>query len=322
MSQTAASETASNEDSKSASDQPTPETLNPAGIASTSQPASSIDEASTRGAFSGEAVTSAEANLAQLDHDLESLERLELSGEAEQPQDEQSPWPADFQLSVVIPVYNEEATIEIVIDRIRALKVPKEVVIVDDCSTDGTRFILERFEKEPNFHIIYSPTNRGKGAALRAGFAQAAGDVVVVQDADLEYDPKDIPGLLGPIIEDEADVVYGSRFLGDGTRDQSWIHRLGNGILTWGSNRTTGLKLTDMETCYKAFRREAIRSVRLEQDRFGFEPEVTAKLARRGFRFAEAPIDYDARGYDEGKKIGIRDLFNAIYCIWRYGHQE
>jgi glycosyltransferase involved in cell wall biosynthesis len=271
---------------------------------------------------SQEAARSVESSLTQLDQGLELLEQID-----QQPGDtggaaDVSPWPTDFKLSIVIPVYNEQATVEIVIDRVRALDVPKEVVIVDDCSTDGTQYILERFEKEPDFHIIFSPTNRGKGAALRAGFAQAAGDIIIVQDADLEYDPQDIPGLLQPILRDEADVVYGSRFLGERKSHQSRLHRIGNRLLTWASNRTTGLKLTDMETCYKAFRREAIRGVRLEQDRFGFEPEVTAKLARRGFRFTETPIGYDARGYDEGKKIGLRDLFNALYCIWRYGHQE
>lgn len=231
-------------------------------------------------------------------------------------------YPPGFLLSVVIPVFNEERTLETLIERVRAIDVPKEIVIVDDHSSDGTRRILSRYEQESNIHVIAKPTNQGKGAALRTGFAQACGDVIVIQDADLEYHPDDIPALLEPILHDEADVVYGSRFLEKDRGDRSRIHRWGNRLLTWASNRTTGLQLTDMETCYKAFRREAIRAVALEQDRFGFEPEVTAKLARRGYRFVEVPIQYDARGYDEGKKIGIRDLLNAFFCIWRYGHHE
>ena len=145
------------------------------------------------------------------------------------------------------------------------------------------------------------------------------GDLVVVQDADLEYDPRDIPRLIQPLLRKEADVVYGSRFIGDEQQDESWVHRTGNAILTGASNLFSGLKLTDMETCYKAFNREVIQAIRIEQDRFGIEPEITAKLARRGYRFTEVPISYDSRGYDEGKKIGVKDLINAIYCIGRYG---
>ena len=231
-------------------------------------------------------------------------------------------YPPGFLLSVVIPVFNEERTLQTIVERVRALKIPLEIVIVDDHSSDGTRQILSQLERDSDIHVIAKPKNQGKGAALRTGFAQACGDIIVIQDADLEYHPDDIPALLQPILNDEADVVYGSRFLDKKKGDRSRIHRWGNRLLTWASNRTTGLKLTDMETCYKAFRRESIRAVVLEQDRFGFEPEVTAKLARRGFRFIEVPIRYDARGYDEGKKIGIRDLVNACFCIWRYGHHE
>ncbi len=233
-----------------------------------------------------------------------------------------SQYPPGFFVSVVIPVYNEVATIGEVIRRVEEAPFPKEIVVVDDHSSDGTQNELRRLEANPQLHVIYKPVNAGKGAALRTGFQQAAGAVIVIQDADLEYDPADIASLLGPILNDEADVVYGSRFLGDQPQDPSWIHRLGNALLTRSSNWTTGLKLTDMETCYKAFRRDALRGLPLEQDRFGFEPEVTAKLARRGYRFEERPIRYEARSYRDGKKIGIKDLFNALYCIWRYGYGE
>ncbi len=227
--------------------------------------------------------------------------------------------PADFKLSVIIPVFNEESTIAEIIGRVSLLPVAKEIILVDDFSTDGTRGFLRRIEQIPDIKIVFKSKNEGKGAALRTGFEQATGDIVIVQDADLEYDPRDIPPLLKPILEGNADVVYGSRFLGDRPQDPSMIHRWGNGLLTGASNWFTGLALTDMETCYKAFRREAIQSVGIAQNRFGFEPEVTAKLARRGYHIEEVPITYKARGYEEGKKIGVKDLFNALYCIVRYG---
>jgi glycosyltransferase involved in cell wall biosynthesis len=157
---------------------------------------------------------------------------------------------------------------------------------------------------------------------LRTGFAAATGDVVVVQDADLEYDPRDFPHLLRPILAGEADVVYGSRFLGGARQDPSWLHRFGNGLLTGASNLFTGWQLTDMETCYKAFRRDMLRGIEIRQNRFGFEPEITAKLARRGARLREVPISYQGRGYEEGKKIGMRDALNAFYCIVRYGLRD
>ncbi len=278
-----------------------------------------------------------ESNFPAVDHeakaDRETLNRVDLSlDELDQLSDllgvegdyEVDPLdfelPADFKLSVIIPVYNEQATIYKILDRVNSLPLPKEIIVVDDRSTDGTRRMLNRLEAcSDDLRIIYKPQNEGKGAALRTGFEQATGDIVVVQDADLEYDPRDIPPLLKPIIDDEADIVYGSRFLGDEPQDPSWIHRLGNGTLTAASNLFTRLRLTDMETCYKAFRRDVIQSVEIKQNRFGFEPEVTAKLARRKHRFVERPITYDARGYDEGKKIGVKDLFNALYCIVRYG---
>ena len=229
----------------------------------------------------------------------------------------------DYLLSIVIPVYNEEATVARVVSRVAALPLNSEIVIVDDCSTDGTRAILERVADLPKVQVISKDKNAGKGAALRTGFEHATGDFIIVQDADLEYDPRDIPPIIQPLLRGEADVVYGSRFIGDVMHDKSFVHRLGNAVLTQASNLFSGLNLTDMETCYKAFTREAMQAVRIEQDRFGIEPEITAKLARLGFRFKEVPISfYESRGYDEGKKIGIKDLFNAFWCIGRYGFND
>jgi glycosyltransferase involved in cell wall biosynthesis len=225
----------------------------------------------------------------------------------------------DYLLSIVIPVYNEINTVGRVISRIAALPLNTEIVIVDDCSTDGTREVLEELLGLSGDMLILKDEHAGKGAALRTGFQETTGDFVVVQDADLEYDPRDIPQLIQPLLKDEADIVYGSRFIGAEHQDKSWIHRLGNAILTQSSNLFSGLKLTDMETCYKAFSRQAIRDIEIDQNRFGIEPELTAKLARRGYRFTEVPISYQSRGYDEGKKIGFRDLLNAFYCIGRYG---
>jgi glycosyltransferase involved in cell wall biosynthesis len=282
------------------------------------------------------------APAAERDGDLERVERsldeLELLTE-EAARDEayvapplDYPLPTGFLLSVVIPVYNEEATIERVISRLRALPIPLELVIVDDHSTDGTRELLRRYENDADVRIVYKPQNEGKGAALRTGFSEARGDVVVVQDADLEYDPRDLVRLIRPIVEDRGDVVFGSRYLDDRNeseefrrrrqRDFSLLHRLGNGVLTCASNCFTGLKLTDMETCYKAFRREVIQRIELQQDRFGFEPEITAKVARRGHRVCEIPISYQPRTYAEGKKIGLRDALQAFSCIVQYGVWE
>ena len=224
-----------------------------------------------------------------------------------------------YVLSVVIPVYNEENTVARVISRVAALPINTEIVVVDDFSTDGTREILTKLNDIPGLKVILQEKNQGKGAALRTGFENVTGDFVIVQDADLEYDSRDIPQLLMPLIEGRADVVYGSRFIGEEQQDESWIHRMGNAVLTGASNIFSGLQLTDMETCYKVFVRSAIQDVEIQQDRFGIEPEVTAKLARRGYRFMEVPITYQSRGYDEGKKIGVKDLFNAFYCIGRYG---
>ncbi len=224
-----------------------------------------------------------------------------------------------FMLSVVVPVYNEEHTIARVISRIAALPLNTEIIVVDDDSTDGTRQVLSRLTDVTNLKIYLKHPNQGKGAALRTGFAQSSGDYIVIQDADLEYDPRDIPRLLQPLLSKQADVVYGSRYIGDTPQDGSLVHRMGNAVLTGASNLMNGLQLTDMETCYKAFTREVIDSISIDQDRFGIEPEITAKLARRGFRFVEVPISYQSRSYQEGKKIGVKDLFNAIYCIGRYG---
>ena len=222
-------------------------------------------------------------------------------------------------LSVVIPVYNEINTILRVVSRVAALPIEKEMVIVDDCSTDGTIDLLNKLQDVPGVRVIFHEQNQGKGAALRTAFEHATGEIVVIQDADLEYDPREIPGLIEPILRGESEIVYGSRFIGEVQHDKSWIHRFGNGVLTAASNLFSGLKLTDMETCYKAFHREVLQCIEVDQDRFGIEPELTAKLARRGYRFVEVPISYSPRTYAEGKKIGIRDLFKAFYCIGRYG---
>jgi glycosyltransferase involved in cell wall biosynthesis len=227
-------------------------------------------------------------------------------------------WPSGFKLTIVIPVFNEQQTVAEILRRVRAVPIPKEIIVVDDCSTDDTRAVLNQLSDWSELRVIHKPQNAGKGAALRTGFAAATGDVVVVQDADLEYDPNDLPALLQPILRGDADVVYGSRYLHEVPQDPSRLHRLGNRLLTWASNRFTGLRLTDMETCYKMIPRPLLQSLEIRQNRFGFEPEVTAKLARRGVRIKELPIRYEGRGYEEGKKIGWRDAVNAFYCIVRY----
>ncbi len=221
-------------------------------------------------------------------------------------------------VTIVIPVYNEEQTILEVLSRVEALALRKEIIVVDDCSTDRTREILQAACDGRHLRVILKTENQGKGAALRDGFAAAEGDIVVVQDADLEYNPAEIPAVIRPLLDGTADVAYGSRFLGE-SEDRSFLHRALNRSLTFASNAFTGLSLTDMETCYKAFDRRVLTGLPLKQNRFGFEPEVTAKLARRGYRIVETPIGYQARSYEEGKKIGIRDLFSACYCIVRYG---
>lgn len=221
-------------------------------------------------------------------------------------------------LSVVVPVFNEVATVGQVLARVRASPVDKEIVVVDDGSTDGTRERLA-VETGDDLRVILHPHNRGKGAALHTGFSAARGQVVVVQDADLEYDPAEYPVLLAPILDGRADAVFGSRFLSGAHRVLYFRHRLGNGLLTFLSNLATNLNLTDMETCYKAVRREVLASIPLVEERFGFEPEVTAKLARAGARIYEVPVSYSGRTYEEGKKIGWKDGVRALWCIWKYG---
>jgi len=221
-------------------------------------------------------------------------------------------------LSIVIPCYNEENTIETIVDKVIASPVPKkEIIIVDDCSKDNTRKILEEKIRPKVARIIYHEQNGGKGAALRTGFKAATGDVVIIQDADLEYDPGEYPQVVAPIFEGRADVVYGSRFK-DNKMKGYLANRMANWFLTRCSNLFTHLKCTDMETCYKAFRREIIQSVEIKEQRFGFEPEITAKIARKKVRFTEVPISYYPRTNEEGKKIGFRDGLRAIYCIWKY----
>ena len=225
-----------------------------------------------------------------------------------------------MKLSIVIPCYNESTTIKTLVERVqKAPVIEKEIIIVDDASTDGTKEILKE-EIEPIVDkIIYHKINIGKGAALRSGFKEATGDVVVVQDADLEYDPNEFPILMKPIIEEKADVVYGSRFGGSGPHRVLYFwHMVGNRFLTLLSNMLTNLNLTDIETCYKMFRREVIQSIEIKEDRFGFEPEITAKIARTGCRIYEVGISYAGRTYAEGKKIGWKDGFRAIYAILKY----
>ncbi|MFQ3582752.1 MAG: glycosyltransferase family 2 protein [Chloracidobacterium sp.] len=227
------------------------------------------------------------------------------------------------KLSIVIPVYNERRTLRELIGRVQAVAVPleKEIICVDDCSTDGTADILrELSQTQPNLRVFFQPVNRGKGAALREGFKQATGDYVIVQDADLEYDPEDYKQILPPLMEGKADVVFGSRFMGGHPHRVLYFwHSVGNWFLTLLSNMVSDLNLTDMETCYKAFRREIIQSISLEQDRFGFEPEITIKVARLRLRVYEVGISYYGRTYEEGKKIGWRDGFKALWCIAKYG---
>ena len=223
-----------------------------------------------------------------------------------------------MKLSVVIPVYNEKKTLNELILRVEAVSIDKEVIIVDDASTDGTRDLLKKYEKKEGFEVIYQPKNKGKGAALRAGFEIVKGEVIIIQDADLEYNPKDFSALLGPIFDKRADVVYGSRFLGGSHRVLFFWHYLANKFLTTLSNMFTNINLTDMETGYKAFRREVIESISLKSNRFGFEPEFTMKVAQRKFVIYEVPISYDGRDYSEGKKINWKDGVAALWFILRF----
>jgi glycosyltransferase involved in cell wall biosynthesis len=223
-----------------------------------------------------------------------------------------------FELTIIVPVYNERETLPAVLDRIDEVMPPRtEVIVVDDGSFDGTEKWLASLPTRPARKVIRRRVNHGKGSAVRLAIRHSRGRVVAIQDADLEYDPSDLLGVVGPILDGTADVVYGSRYLCEST-DRSFVHRLGNWALTRLSNALTGLSLTDMETCHKAFDGDLLRSVDLRECRFGFEPEITAKIASRGARISEVPVGYQSRGFDEGKKIGWKDGVAALACIWKY----
>jgi glycosyltransferase involved in cell wall biosynthesis len=228
--------------------------------------------------------------------------------------------PKAAKLTVVIPVYNEERTIRLIVERVQTVPVEKEIIVVDDCSTDGTRDILPQLEGEA-VKVLYHERNMGKGAALRTGFHQATGDFVIVQDADLEYDPQEYPKLLEPILQGRADVVYGSRFSGQ-NRNMMSLHRFGNQFLTFVTNLLYGTSITDMETCYKLFRTPIVKNIKIECNRFNFEPEITAKILRRKLRIVEIPISYSGRKPSEGKKITWRDGFAALWALFKYRFME
>jgi glycosyltransferase involved in cell wall biosynthesis len=224
-----------------------------------------------------------------------------------------------LQLSIIIPAYNEVATLEELVRLVEQVPIDKEIIVVDDCSRDGTGAVAERLATAGRIRLFRHDLNRGKGAALRTGFAHARGEMVIVQDADLEYDPLEIPRLMQPILAGKADVVFGSRFIGgESHRVLYFWHSVGNQLLTLASNMFTDLNLTDMECCYKLFRREVIEQLEIEESRFGFEPEITAKVAKGGWRIFETGISYSGRTYAEGKKVGWRDGARALWCIAKY----
>ena len=268
-------------------------------------------------------VVKALAHVAE-DSDLRSAVLHQLLGEGACRQLGIYPFPPGFKLSVVIPVYNEERWLGELVRRVQAVPIPKEIVLVNDASTDGSAAVLTALEAEfDNVKVFHQPKNAGKGAALREGFKHCTGDAIVVQDADWEYDPAEYPRLIQPIVDGRADVVFGSRFIGDSHRVLYFWHSICNRVLTTLSNMFTNLNLTDMETCYKVFRREVLEGIQIKSNRFGFEPEITAKVARKrdgkpSWRIYEIPISYSGRTYEEGKKIGLKDAFSALYCIVRY----